>query len=93
MSSYLNQERKVPSSSTVYKWKQPNTVLNMSVDFEVVGKQGMGFLTGGSIMNSYFGQTNTDSSQDVHWWTGVMWITCELKSLHTESGIVVQNLR
>ncbi len=53
MSSYLNQERKVPGSRTVYKWKQPNTVLNMSVDFDVVGKQGMGFFTGGSIIIDY----------------------------------------
>ncbi len=53
MLSYLNQERKVPGSRTVYKWKQPNTVLNMSVDFDVVGKQGMGFFTGGSIIIDY----------------------------------------
>ncbi len=61
----------------------------MTVDFDVREQQGMDF-TGGSVIILVFWVINTlttdlfltnmqlFSSQDINWWTGVVWITCVL---------------
>ncbi len=90
--SGVNQELNLHRSSTVYKPKQ--LLMNMWVDFDVRGKQEMDFFTVWSIIMDYghFSQkqriylimdlflTNSQlfTSQDVNWWTEIMWITCVL---------------
>ncbi len=72
--SGLNQERNLHRSSTVYKPKQSKTALNK---FWSERQWKMDFFTGGSvIMNNGLMQLLT--SQDINWWTGVVWITCGL---------------
>ncbi len=87
--SGVNQELNLQRSSTVYKAKQ--LLMNMWVDFDVRGKQEMDFFTVWSIIMDYghFSQkqwiylirdlflTNSQlfTSQDVNWWTEMVWIT------------------
>ncbi len=49
----LNQERNLHRLSTVYKLKQPETVLQKYVDFDVKGQLEMDSFTGGSIIMDY----------------------------------------
>ncbi len=86
--SGLDQERHLHRSSTVYKLKQSKTALNKYVaGIWCERQQEMHFYTGGNIimdygfkLKMYLFLTNTYilSSQDVNWWTGVVWITCGL---------------
>ncbi len=71
-SFWLNQERNMHRSSTVYKPKQFKT--NMSVDFDVRGKQEMDFFTEGSVNGDYwliFGQK---------WQLKCHWLICFLQT-------------
>ncbi len=78
MWSGLNQERNMQRSSTIYKLKLSITAQNKYryvCGLWCERQQEMDFITGGSIIMDYwFTITQLLSSQDVNWWTGVVWI-------------------
>ncbi len=48
---YLNQERNMLRSSTVYKRKKKQSYIKLLVFFDMKGQQGMDFFIGGNNVN------------------------------------------